>query len=980
MFSVDYEGTDDVGEYWFWHVDNSCWKRPSEYHTGEYRYCKRDDPNFNQNNDVLNQYEWAMVERDLLCEERCNMEEGWVFAMNSCYRVIQSSEYYGASGSNSVAQGMNVCNDISMENTDVYLGSVHSAEENAVVNTLCTGDAMTYCYFGGMNGMGKGSGTWDDGSVVTWTNWEQNEVHATSQGPAMVMLPDGKWTTRYKQLLFGVLCESAANTDEALMRKNVADECALEWQTSQDELVTTTSFPVLEVARSGFTDPLAPGDLHIIVSVPKTMYNIDISFENSTNDVFDYNWAWDNGMWEMANDDLDCSKRYELTGTVPWAVFNLGGAGGVERLATWEDETVGNTQTTQDELDDDGSGVYYQFGSVVRVQAVQPMFTRVIDHLGASRLKRSWGFDREVVVRVPFVLRFQKTITVTTDVNIVATKYNYKTVAAIIQSIQHSTQYFGPPYAKIQMQIRTKSQYPYMFNEDVTTAKLHVATQIEDVNTFVPGTTVHLGLEHILTDGNCTWTNADHMREGDVCTQEWLLHITPEDNVCYVTGEYSIELETDCFYGKDVCYLPVDELGADINTVTFTFKVQTSKFCPELADEVDLTGSMVVTGRESFKPLVEGKEGATPGQFYMQGETIHVLATTDSQKAKIVDTKIAMVELVQDFSGLVQTGYNRVPYDNDFADITVWMRNPSGNDSPQFVRVADGTVTVDDGQSVTSGIVLMTDAMVVGTGDDPCTAASCTFGPKEAGFKFNLHSRAMPVNVDSFGSKTLIATLEVTYEALDGSNGMDVNTIGRRRRLLNKSPSFDMRSSVSFPMRSWAPESLPKGLGETASMALEITLSSKVDRSNVLSFSQAVHTAIVQSINADNTVQGTVYDAQVAIDQILSGGVSLWTRPRQGEIASRRLASNVAQRLTIEFTFANRDGGMALTDMVALFNKQLRSPSSPLMNQPLFAGSVVHTVRETSTSDYAVATSAKLTSSALVAVPSLFAALLALLW
>ena len=95
-----------------------------------------------------------------------------------------------------------------------------------------------------------------------------------------------------------------------------------------------------------------------------------------------------------------------------------------------------------------------------------------------------------------------QTITVTTDVNIVSTKFNYKTVAAIIQSIQcgvlvemaiavfvaapcsslkapppiyrHSTQYFQPPYAKIMMQIRTKSQYPYMFNKDTSTVNLHV--------------------------------------------------------------------------------------------------------------------------------------------------------------------------------------------------------------------------------------------------------------------------------------------------------------------------------------------------------------------------------------------------------------------------------------------------------------------------------------------------------------------------
>ena len=39
---------------------------------------------------------------------------------------------------------------------------------------------------------------------------------------------------------------------------------------------------------------------------------------------------------------------------------------------------------------------------------------------------------------------------------------------------RHSTQYFEPPYAKIMMQIRTKSQYPYLFNIDTSTAILHV--------------------------------------------------------------------------------------------------------------------------------------------------------------------------------------------------------------------------------------------------------------------------------------------------------------------------------------------------------------------------------------------------------------------------------------------------------------------------------------------------------------------------
>merc|ERR1719321_2512028 len=530
------------------------------------------------------------------------------------------------------------------------------------------------------------------------------------------------------------------------------------------------------------------------------------------------------------------------------------------------------------------------------------------------------------------------------------------------------------------MQIRTKSHYPYLFNTDVSTAILHAASipgtpsasgdrtgvsGIEDRTIGVPGTNVHMRLEHLADDVNCTFTNSDHMREGDICTQEWLLHRTPEDNVCYATGEYSIEFTADCFYGKDVCYLPVDENLNDITTVTFTFKVQTSKFCPELADTVDLSGHLEVMGRESFKPAEEGVELATAGQMYMQGETIHVLATTKSDKARIERTEVIMVELVQSFDALVRTGYNRVPFDESFADKTVWMRNRA---TDLAVRVADGTLTVTTDTETTTGVVLMEDAGVFKTGDNPCANHAvfhdCTFDEFEAGFLFNLHSRAMPVNVDSFGTKTL----EATYEALSNAN-----ELGRRRRLLQNSPTFDMRSSASFGTVAWRPASMPKGLGSSASMALEITLSSSVDRTNALSFSQAIHSAIVQSLNSDGNAH-TAYDSQVSVDQIFSNGASIWTRPQQGQIASRRLL-NVAQKLRIEFTFAKSDeaNSMSLGDMLAIFDKQLRSPASPLLTQPVLSGAVVHKVEEVSTSDYQAPTQTQLASSSMVALPSLFA-------
>merc|ERR1719150_2349094 len=143
-------------------------------------------------------------------------------------------------------------------------------------------------------------------------------------------------------------------------------------------------------------------------------------------------------------------------------------------------------------------------------------------------------FDRTVIARIPFIIQFQKTVTVTTDVDIISTKFNYKTVAAIIQSIQYDTQFFAPPYAKIKMQIRTKSQYPYMFNSDPATIELLQgnADGVDD--------NLDLAIEHLHDDVNCTFTNPDHTREGDICTQEWMLTVIPGANVCYATGEYTI--------------------------------------------------------------------------------------------------------------------------------------------------------------------------------------------------------------------------------------------------------------------------------------------------------------------------------------------------------------------------------------------------------------------------------------------------------
>jgi len=956
VWSLDYDENhaDENGkptngaDFWFWSGtgDAACWKPTSAYTEPEFMMCDVNHDDFESDVD----FAWRATESERLCVERCNLSDGWFFAMGSCYRVSPNSEYSGDSTADHVDLGKAAC-QATLASGTAYLASINSAKENALVVEVCGGE----CYFGGITGYDSFDGAFDDGTVVTWVNWETNESTDTadigSGKDSMVIMPSGVWVFKEDNLSLGVVCETEAVTTAELSGRNQAEKCLFEDTTAADEILGTASYPKLDVVSSGFRNPSLPGTLILEVTVPKTMYDIGIRFENSTNDAAQYSWNyWDSqSFWELTDDDDDCDNDYTLTGSIKWTTFYLGGAGGVERLATWE-EGVGEGANLVHEPNEskiaDGSGTYYQFGATMHISALQPLFTSVDTGDAAEARKRDLSLTRSVVVRVPFILRFQKTITVTVDVNVVSTKFNYKTVAAIIQSIQYDTRYFEPPYASVKLQIRTKSQYPYLFNDDAAnTVKLYVG-ETEDSG---ENENVDLALVHLHDDVNCTFTNPDHMREGDICTQEWMLTIVPHDNVCYATGEYSIEYTAGCFHGKDVCYLPQDESGDDIDKVTFTFQLQTSKFCPEVADEVDLSGTIEVTGRESFKPTEEGVEDDTDGSFYMQGETIHLFATTNSAKAQIIATEVIMVELVQDLSGLVQTGFNRVPYDDDFEDITIWM-SADAQGTVNGVRVADGSLTVDDG-AIQTDVVLMTDTDVYASGsifssDTTRSGTQYVFAPTECGFKLVLHARAFPVNVDSFGSKTVVATLQVQYEALESAN-----SIGRRRRLLAAGPTFDMRASTEFSMRSWAPESMPIGLGKTASMALELTLNSQIDRSNSMMFAHSVHSAIVTSLNQADSAN-TAFEEQVVIDAIFSDGIPLWTKPYAGQVSSRRLLAG-RKKLRVEFTFGyvKKPNSMPVNEMIRIFDSQIRSPASPLMNQPVFFGSVLHSVQDIGKSD-----------------------------
>lgn len=901
--------------------------------------------------------------RGQLCTERCSLTDQIYFpSTESCWAKTAAGDA-SSGGAACQAAGSNAA-------------SVNSKAENGQASQMCAGDD---CYLGSVN-FGTAGATWADGKGVDFVYFKDDSETAAGfvagSATQVHQAADARWNYSDGSGSHPTLCRSDSNEDDTTRHRDIAQTCSINPGGDSQENYQTleASFPTLNQDRSGFRDSSSPGVLSVGIDVPKELYEVQISFENSTNDDGEYTDFRDDARWAVTH-DADCTTDATYTLSVPWTVFNLGGAGGVSRLVNYKNE-AGEEKTPLSEEATDGSGRKFIFGATVKVTALQPLEVkldaRTTDSNPLNQARQAL-WDRRVTVMLPIIITFQKTVTVSTQTDIISTKFNYKTVAALIQSIQYETQYFNPPYAKIKLRIRTKSQYPYMFHDDVARHHVSVGSISDD-----SANAVDTVLSHLANDANCTFTNPDHMREGDICVQEWQLDITPRENVCYATGEYSIQYETRCFFGKDVCYMPVDDTGAELTSVSFTFKIQTSKFCPTVADEIELGGSLEITGRESFKPDQESPavEGPTVGDWYLQGERIHVLGRTTSERAKIIHTEVLMVEVHQELDGLIQTGFNRVPFDPNTGEVVVWT--PEVQAASGATRLADGEVTVvADG--VTDQVRIIEDSEVYPSGHD---FGDFSFTAQEAGLIVLLHARVFPVNTDSFATKKLVVTLQVQYEAI-GTGG------GRRRRLMTNDKYLDSQSEVSMGVRSWAPKSkLPSGLKGVASMAMTMSIQNgHVSRGNAQQFAQSWHNAVVTGLNR-NLKGKFIYSEQVSVDALWSGDNKIWMRSaHQGFDDNRRRILGGAQKLKIEFTFADvlYKNSMPLFELIELFEQQLKLPASPLMSQPVFRTSVIHDLKSIETSDYVpalnpehdVEQSAKLASSAMIATP--FVALLSLI-
>jgi len=439
------------------------------------------------------------------------------------------------------------------------------------------------------------------------------------------------------------------------------------------------------VDSRGITNSLR---LHFEAEVPRHLYDFTIDFDNGNGEA-GYsegrtlaNYVVDKETetyWtsDLLTDDtivlstLDNCGYETWTADIPWHVFNEGLAGGVVQI-----EDTYNNGTGETVVDDE----YYVYGATAKFTG-----SETID---ASNGGRTWITSRYSQWRVPFLVRWERTVMVDEDVEIILCPDTTTTlalctlnsVAAIVEQIQANTVYdlSSQDYrADVNLKINTLVLYPYIFvtgnntddpptywetygQEDIYPPPLEggvwsppsvdfVPADHVPADTLVETTFTYLGENR----DECTFINDNDISTNlnRECPQFWNLYIVPLNGACYIDGDYTVTWTARCFYDKPTCSFNDDEDGNMMNTVAVVFKIHSTNMCPEIVHEVDLYGEMCATGRYDYH-LCEEAEANVPGEdvsTYFQNEAAHFFMKVESDSARIIYTKIIEIWTNQDF-------------------------------------------------------------------------------------------------------------------------------------------------------------------------------------------------------------------------------------------------------------------------------------------------------------------------------------------
>ena len=129
-----------------------------------------------------------------------------------------------------------------------------------------------------------------------------------------------------------------------------------------------------------------------------------------------------------------------------------------------------------------------------------------------------------------------------------------------------------------------------------------------------------------------------------VCEQNWVMSIQRAQDACSISGTYTATFTMECFYGKPTCYF-AEQDGVTYDTQSIAFQIDSADICPEVVEDVELSGMICDTGSTSM-------DACSSGDPYISGTRVFFRIELASNLATVNSSRIAEIHISQDMSSI----------------------------------------------------------------------------------------------------------------------------------------------------------------------------------------------------------------------------------------------------------------------------------------------------------------------------------------
>lgn len=380
--------------------------------------------------------------------------------------------------------------------------------------------------------------------------------------------------------------------------------------------------------------------------------------------------------------------------------------------------------------------------------------------------------ERYSYYEIPFRISFPQQITlVASPIRIAAPMVTlYAVIEQEIQDINFNPA-DGENFGTVELTIKTQTQYPFglrNFTDPVAPAI------IRTISGDIQGDPVW-----IESDNPETCTSVDGSADNYLCEQEWKILITP--NLCDVSGQYQMEMWAICFTDVSGCALDANAPSQTSNTWTgyLDFTVQAQNFCPQIIDEITVTGQIDKFAESAYS------EEAIPGSNIFSNDYVWFEVTYVTKSAKsgltFAEGDDSLIELVRPYN--IDMGVSMSTAPLQFSVVRDNDDDVTGTDLEYTVNLCTATPAVYPYSSVTDDCFDESNKgwnaiNYLDFTESINNVGSNTIDLNEIGFSIRLDERVIPVDLPNDQAVVTISVdSEVYYHG---------NTNPTRRRLTYK--------------------------------------------------------------------------------------------------------------------------------------------------------------------------------------------------